>query len=116
MKNAVLISFALLFGFAACQNSHKNHNHDESKPGTTAAPAAETATAPTATVAPEAVYCCPMHPEVTGKSGDKCPKCKMNLEEKKTPEAVYACPMHPEVTGKKGDKCPKCKMDLTEKK
>ena len=53
-----------------------------------------------------------MHPEVTGKAGDKCPKCKMNLEEKKTPEAVFACPMHPEVTGKAGDKCSKCKMDL----
>lgn len=111
MKNAVLFSLALLLGFAACQNSHKNHNHDQSKPETTAAEPA-----PTATAAPEAVFACPMHPEVTGKSGDKCPKCKMNLEEKKTPEAVYACPMHPDVTGKKGDKCPKCKMDLTEKK
>lgn len=111
MKNAVLISFALFLGFAACENAHKNHNHDESKPGTTAVPAAETAPAP------EAVYACPMHPEITGKKGDKCSKCKMDLEEKKAPaEAVYACPMHPEVTGKKGDKCLKCKMDLTEKK
>jgi len=25
-------------------------------------------------------YACPMHPEVTGKEGDKCPKCGMNLE------------------------------------
>ena len=22
-------------------------------------------------------YTCPMHPEVTGKQGDKCPKCGM---------------------------------------
>ena len=85
MKNAVLFSLALLLAFAACQNSHKNHNHDQSKPETTAAPAAETATAPTATAAPEAVYCCPMHPEITGKKGDKCSKCKMDLEEKKAP-------------------------------
>lgn len=114
MKNAVLFSLALLLGFAACQNAHSNH--DESKPETTTAPAPAAEPAPTATAAPEAVFACPMHPEVTGKSGDKCPKCKMNLEEKKTPEVVYACPMHPEVTGKKGDKCSKCKMDLEEKK
>ena len=25
-------------------------------------------------------YACPMHPEVTGKESDKCPKCGMNLE------------------------------------
>ena len=27
----------------------------------------------------EAVYTCPMHPEVKGKKGDKCPKCGMEL-------------------------------------
>lgn len=26
------------------------------------------------------VYACPMHPEVTGKEGDTCPKCGMKLE------------------------------------
>jgi heavy metal-binding protein len=31
----------------------------------------------------EVVYVCPMHPEVTGKKGDKCPKCEMDLVEKK---------------------------------
>ncbi|MBK6390692.1 MAG: hypothetical protein IPK94_20525 [Saprospiraceae bacterium] len=25
------------------------------------------------------VYACQMHPEVTGKAGDKCPKCNMAL-------------------------------------
>ena len=25
-------------------------------------------------------YCCPMHPERTGKAGDKCPDCGMDLE------------------------------------
>lgn len=28
----------------------------------------------------EHIYACPMHPEVTGKEGDKCPKCGMKLE------------------------------------
>lgn len=26
-----------------------------------------------------ATYACPMHPEVIGKEGDKCPKCGMKL-------------------------------------
>lgn len=25
-------------------------------------------------------YACPMHPEITGKEGDKCSKCGMKLE------------------------------------
>ena len=28
----------------------------------------------------EHIYACPMHPEVTGKDGDTCPKCGMKLE------------------------------------
>ncbi len=28
----------------------------------------------------EHIYACPMHPEVTGKEGDTCPKCGMKLE------------------------------------
>ncbi|MES2777665.1 MAG: heavy metal-binding domain-containing protein [Bacteroidota bacterium] len=27
----------------------------------------------------EQAYACPMHPEVKGKKGDKCPKCEMEL-------------------------------------
>lgn len=32
--------------------------------------------------ASEGTYICPMHPEVTGKAGDDCPKCGMELEPK----------------------------------
>jgi hypothetical protein len=28
----------------------------------------------------QTAYACPMHPEITGKEGDKCSKCKMALE------------------------------------
>ncbi len=35
-----------------------------------------------ATVAREGVYTCPMHPEVTGKAGEDCPKCGMELKPK----------------------------------
>jgi len=65
-------------------------------------------------------YACPMHSEVTGKMGDKCSKCGMDLTPAKMAAtsaahanaAMYACPMHPEMTGKMGDKCSKCGMDL----
>lgn len=30
------------------------------------------------------MYACPMHPEVTGKKGDKCSKCGMDLTEEVT--------------------------------
>ncbi|WP_028771877.1 heavy metal-binding domain-containing protein [Shewanella waksmanii] len=35
----------------------------------------------------QAQYDCPMHPEVTGKKGDTCPKCGMNLEPVKSASA-----------------------------
>jgi hypothetical protein len=28
----------------------------------------------------EMAYACPMHPEITGKEGDKCSTCAMKLE------------------------------------
>jgi len=33
-----------------------------------------------ATHSSDHIYACPMHPEVTGKEGDDCPKCGMKLE------------------------------------
>ena len=84
--------------FNACKNDSKN-----------------TTTAQTADA--NAAYACPMHPDVTGKAGDKCSKCGMPLEPVKAdPNAVYACPMHPDVTGKAGDKCSKCGMALEPQK
>jgi hypothetical protein len=39
----------------------------------------------------EHIYACPMHPEITGKEGDKCSKCGMELErvDKETSENEY---------------------------
>jgi hypothetical protein len=67
---------------------------------------------PAAPQASGKVYTCPMHPEVLSDQAGKCPKCKMNLVEKKAPAASYVCPMHPEVTSDKPGSCPKCGMDL----
>jgi hypothetical protein len=33
-------------------------------------------------------YACPMHPEVTGRKGDKCPKCGMDLEKGKNESSI----------------------------
>ena len=35
-------------------------------------------------------YACPMHPEVTGKEGDKCSKCNMKLEAVKKTDSAAA--------------------------
>ena len=71
-------------------------------------------------------HSCPMHPEVTGKEGDKCSKCGMFLTKTannsdsteinehlhKMDTVAFNCPMHSGETGVKGDKCSKCKMNL----
>ncbi|HEV8514278.1 MAG TPA: heavy metal-binding domain-containing protein [Cyclobacteriaceae bacterium] len=36
----------------------------------------------------QVVYACSMHPEVTGKKGDKCSKCGMDLEEVKKSDST----------------------------
>lgn len=36
----------------------------------------------------ESIYACPMHPEVTGRQGDKCPKCGMDLKAVNVENAV----------------------------
>lgn len=42
----------------------------------------QTTSANSGPAAAEAIYACPMHPDVTGKAGDRCPKCGMALEER----------------------------------
>lgn len=58
-------------------------------------------------------HACPMNPAITGKKGDTCPKCGMNLEPIQQAKAdTHACPMNPAITGKEGDTCHKCGMNL----
>jgi hypothetical protein len=56
-----LVAFAICFGltFVSCSSSNSNKESSSEV---------------------SEVYACPMHPEVTGKKGDKCTKCSMDLE------------------------------------
>ena len=64
----------------------------------------------------EAVYVCPMDPEVHASKPGACPKCGMALE----PETIaapatrieYVCPMHPEIVRDEPGSCPICGMAL----
>jgi Cu+-exporting ATPase len=63
----------------------------------------------------EAIYICPMDPEVRQRGPGSCPKCGMALERESpaTGEQVeYTCPMHPEVVSDRPGSCPKCGMAL----
>ena len=64
----------------------------------------------------EALYTCPMHPEVEQHGPGHCPKCGMGLEPT-TPQlpvgrVEWTCPMHPEVVQDHPGSCPKCGMAL----
>jgi hypothetical protein len=64
----ILLSSAILIIFAACNNGGNDS-------------ASKTDSTTIKTVGGhEHIYACPMHPEVTGKEGDTCPKCGMKLE------------------------------------
>ena len=66
----VITSFSTTMFLASCGNETKkeatdaeHHEHADGKEHSE-----------------EHIYACPMHPEVIGKEGDKCPKCGMALE------------------------------------
>ncbi len=64
----------------------------------------------------DAIYTCPMHPEVEQVGQGSCPKCGMALEPKDIPisatETKYTCPMHPEIIQDEPGNCPICGMSL----
>mgnify|MGYP006164244691 CR=1 FL=1 len=66
MKNIVVATVVLAFVLVSCNQKNKQdetHNHSETMEVS------------------EKKYACPMHPEVTGKKGDSCSKCGMDLTE-----------------------------------
>lgn len=72
MKNRVKLSIIfLVFSLASCKDN-KTTNHNDSKTDETTIEQRN---------GDEQLYACPMHPEVRGNKGDKCPKCGMELTE-----------------------------------
>ena len=75
--------------------------------------------APSSAVTPskqDAIYICPMHPEVRNRGPGSCPKCGMGLEPAE-PVALahkteWLCPMHPEIVRGGPGPCPICGMAL----
>jgi P-type Cu+ transporter len=64
--------------------------------------------------AADAVYTCPMHPEIRQAAPGPCPKCGMALEPLTTPppKTEWVCPMHPQVVREGRGTCPICGMAL----
>lgn len=66
----------------------------------------------------EAIYTCPMHPEVRQAGPGGCSKCRMALEPSEPlPTASgsrieYTCPMHPQIVRTEPGNCPICGMAL----
>lgn len=69
-----------------------------------------------ATLEADAIYSCPMHPEIEQTGPGPCPKCGMALEPigiiPAATRTEYLCPMHPEVVQEEPGSCPKCGMAL----
>jgi Cu+-exporting ATPase len=62
-----------------------------------------------------AVYTCPMHPEVRLGPRDPCPECGMALEPLEievTTRTEWTCPMHPQILRPEPGDCPICGMAL----
>ena len=64
----------------------------------------------------QALFTCPMHPEVRQTTLGSCPKCGMALEPLQenlpTSKTEYTCPMHPEIVREAPGSCPICGMAL----
>ncbi len=65
-----MIFCALILGLAACKNNPSQNENKAQDSGQSVS-------------GMETMYACPMHPEITGKKGDKCSKCGMELTEVK---------------------------------
>lgn len=76
MKKIIFAALAMAFVFTAC-----NSGGDKAKDGTESIKTDTTVNTKKMEPVTEQLYACSMHPEVTGKKGEKCSKCGMNLTE-----------------------------------
>lgn len=71
-----ILAFGLAFVLWGCNQGSSTANPARGTAHPSSSPVAQTAT--------EGSYVCHMHPEVTGKAGDDCPKCGMELVPKES--------------------------------
>jgi hypothetical protein len=76
MKNIIIPVYAIMFLLIACNSNSDNTKESIPKENVTVDTTIQTDKPGPVT---EQLYACSMHPEVTGKKGEKCPKCGMNL-------------------------------------
>jgi Cu+-exporting ATPase len=85
---------------------------DEAKTMPTPGPVATASAA----APPDAIYTCPMDPEVRQRGPGACPKCGMALEPElpaaPATRTEWTCPMHPEIVRAEPGSCPICGMAL----
>jgi hypothetical protein len=79
MKNLFIAAVAVML-FTACKDGKNGNNADGDLIEPT--PVDTTSAMGTTSRTEEAVFVCPMHPEVIGSQGEKCPKCGMDLAPK----------------------------------
>ncbi|WP_290865979.1 heavy metal-binding domain-containing protein [Flavobacterium sp.] len=65
MKKSIISALVIVFVAVSCNQKNNNDKTSDS----------------VKTDVAEQKYACPMHPEVQGKSTDKCSKCGMDLTE-----------------------------------
>ena len=63
MKKIIFVILAITFAFTACNTKQAKETSDND------------------VELSGQLYACPMHPEITGKKGDECSKCGMELTE-----------------------------------
>jgi P-type Cu+ transporter len=96
--------------------AHAAMHADDAARGGAHPVAATTAGADSRSGANDAVYFCPMDPEVRQDHPGACPKCGMALEPDlstaPSTRVDYTCPMHPEIVRDKPGNCHICGMAL----
>ena len=76
MKNLILSAATLAFVLVSCNQKNEKVESTDSKTDTS-----QSSEKVQPTEATTELYSCSMHPEVTGKKGEKCSKCGMELTE-----------------------------------
>lgn len=74
-----MVCFASSLTLVSCNNKTKVETTTTSSQTVDSTTTISDTTSMDAPKTAEALYACPMHPEVQGKLNDKCPKCGMKL-------------------------------------